>query len=87
VFPIAAVPKFTLVGDTDIAGCPAVAPLPVNGIVETVGLVFAAMEIVPNIAAVVVGANFAVKVVLCPAATRIGNTNPDTENPDPVAAN
>jgi hypothetical protein len=56
---IAAVPKLTPVGDKDITGCPALVPVPVNAIVETAGLVFAVIEIMPATVPDVVGANFA----------------------------
>jgi hypothetical protein len=75
-----------LVGETDIVACPAPVPVPVNVIVETVGFVFAVIEILPVTAVDALGVNFAVKPVLFPAATEMGNVNPETENPVPVAA-
>jgi hypothetical protein len=85
VTPIPADPKFTLVGETEIAGCPALAPVPVSAIVETAGLVLAVIEMLPVTVPAAVGVNLAVKAVLCPAGTVIGSVNPATEKPVPVA--
>jgi phosphoribosylcarboxyaminoimidazole (NCAIR) mutase len=78
-------PKATLVGETDIAGCGAVVPVPVNA-TTTLGVaeLFATVTL-PVLPPVTVGANLATNVELCPAGIEIGNVKPETEYPDPAA--
>jgi hypothetical protein len=85
VTPVTTLPKLMLVGETEIADCPELEPVPVNAIVETAGFVFAVMEMLPVAAPAAVGANLALNVVLWPDPTDIGNVNPLTEKPVPEA--
>jgi hypothetical protein len=86
VVPTGIFPKSKLDGETVIADCPELDPVPERAIVETAGLVLAVIEMLPVTAPALLGANFTANEVFWPAFTDAGSVIPLTENPAPLAA-
>jgi len=84
LFPTTTLPKLTEDGLADSA--PSAAPFPLNGILR-VGLEPSDVTVtLPVALPLAVGANFTLKLTLCPLLSVTGNVNPVRLNPDPDAA-
>ncbi len=84
LFPVVTVPKFTLEGLAAIFACVPI-PLRATVVVGSEPLLVAAIEMLPVMLLIVVGANCAVKLALFPASKVKGRVMPLTLKPVPVA--
>lgn len=82
LFPVITLPKLTLVGLGVSCGC---MPVPLNVMLAGEPGALLVIDIVPEALPLVVGANFAVKEVLPPAAIVVGSARPERLNPVPEA--
>jgi hypothetical protein len=82
VLPTFVLPKFSLFGDAP--SCAAV-PVPLNAMVSGEFGPSFATDTLPVADPVVVGANFALKLTLCPAVNVVGVVKPEMLKPVPVA--